>query len=128
MIVVPVKIPAGNDIHEYLKALIELHGLMGGVIIGIGGLEEAEVGYLDPSSGKYVSKKLEKTDTILEVTSLTGNYLVRPDGAISIHIHVNISTPAGVVGGHLLKSKVYPFLELFLFETGASVRDTFDHR
>lgn len=128
MIVIPVKIPAGYDVHEYLKTLIELHGLVGGVIVGIGGLEEAEIGYLDPSTGKYVSKRLEKSETTLEVTSLMGNYLVRPDGAVSVHIHVNLSTPSGVMGGHLLKSKVYPFLEVFLFETGASVRDTFDHR
>lgn len=112
----PLKIPEKNNVHDYLREYIITHDLKTGMIIGIGGLEYAEIGYFNPATRSYYSKELKASETILEVSSLIGNYIVKQDGAVSIHIHVTISTPSGAIGGHLLKGIAQPFLEVFLVE------------
>lgn len=126
--IVTVKVPLGSNVHEALREVIASKGLRGGVIVGIGGFEYAEIGYLDPATGKYVSRELRASETILEVTSMLGNYLVKPDGSISIHLHVTLATPSGVHGGHLLRGVAKPFIEAFLIEVGQGVLEVFTHR
>ncbi|MEM1638737.1 MAG: hypothetical protein QXJ69_01490 [Desulfurococcaceae archaeon] len=48
-----VKITEKNIVHDYLKEYILARGLRGGIIIGIGGLEYAELGYFNPTTRNY---------------------------------------------------------------------------
>lgn len=123
-----VRVPERATVHEYLRDYILANGLKGGIILGIGGFEYAQIGFLNVVSRSYTVKELKGVEEILEVAPIVGNYIVKPDGTVSIHIHVNISTAEGAIAGHLLKAIVNPFLELFLIEVGESVREVFTHR
>jgi len=123
-----LKIPRGSSILEYLEQVIRERGLRSGVILGIGGLERVEVGYYSPEKGTYERAEYRAGETVLEVTSMTGNYLVKQDGSISIHIHVNIATKDYVKGGHLVSGVANPFLEVFLIEANTDLSIIFSHR
>ena len=126
--VYPVKVPEKSNVHDYLREFIATRGLKGGVIVGIGGLEYAEIGYLNPNTRQYIVREFRADETILEVISLLGNYLVKQDNSISIHIHVTLSTPGSIQGGHLVKGIVTPFLEVFLLEGAENITNIFTHR
>jgi len=122
------KVPKGSSILEYLERAIRERGLKSGVILGIGGLERVELGYYSPEIGTYERAEYRAGETVLEVTSMTGNYLVKQDGSISIHIHVNIATKDYVKGGHLVNGVANPFLEVFLIEANIDLSIIFSHR
>jgi len=126
MRVVPVKVPEGADPHEFLREFISKEGLSGGLIIGIGGFEKATIGVFRGDT--YDVMEVEAfPGHVLEVASLTGNY-VSTDGAVSTHIHVVLARSHGeTYAGHLVRARVKPFLELFLIEYGDLTR-VFDHR
>jgi hypothetical protein len=122
------KVPKGSSILEYLERVIRERGLRSGVILGIGGLERVELGYYNPERGVYERAEYRAGETVLEVTSMTGNYLVKQDGSISIHIHVNIATKDYVKGGHLVSGVANPFIEVFLIEANIDLSIIFSHR
>jgi predicted DNA-binding protein with PD1-like motif len=122
------KVPRGSSILEYLERAIRERGLKSGVILGIGGLERVELGYYNPARGVYERVEYRAGETVLEVTSMTGNYLVKQDGSISIHIHINIASRDYVKGGHLISGVVNPFLEVFLIEAEIDLSSIFTHR
>jgi predicted DNA-binding protein with PD1-like motif len=122
------KVPRGSSILEYLERAIRERGLKSGVILGIGGLERVELGYYNPARGVYERVEYRAGETVLEVTSMTGNYLVKQDGSISIHIHINIASRDYVKGGHLISGVVNPFLEVFLIEADIDLSSIFTHR
>ncbi len=126
MRIIPVKVPEGADPHEFLRDFISKEGLVGGVIIGIGGFEKATIGVFRGDS--YDTMEIGAfPDHVLEVASLTGNYVVTKDG-VSTHIHVVLARSHGeIYAGHLVKARVRPFLELFLIEHG-DLTKIFDHR
>ena len=122
------KVPKGSSILEYLGKAIRERGLKSGVILGIGGLERVELGYYNPARGVYERVEYRAGETVLEVTSMTGNYLVKQDGSISIHIHINIASRDYVKGGHLISGVANPFLEVFLIEADIDLSSIFTHR
>jgi predicted DNA-binding protein with PD1-like motif len=126
--IIPVKMPERSVVHDFIKEFILTHNLRNGVIIGIGGLEYAEIGYYNPSTRTYSIRKLNAGETTLEVTSLLGNYIVKQDGSVSIHLHATLATQDNVVGGHLVKGVVLPFLEVFLIELDEDLLRVFNHR
>lgn len=125
-----LKIPEGSSFPEELEREIEKLGLKGGMVMGIGGFESLELGILNPTTREYAVNKYTSTDNVnLEGVSIIGNYFVRSDGKIATHIHVSIATGRGSsAGGHLIRGRVKPFLELFLIEVGEEVRRAFVHR
>jgi predicted DNA-binding protein with PD1-like motif len=127
-LIIALKVPEGVSIHEFISDVVSSRRLKGGLIIGIGGLDYAEVGYYSPTTREYIVTQLRASTTVLEVTSLIGNYFVKPDGSVSIHIHVNLATSDGVKGGHLIKGVAKPFLEVFLLEGGVDLASIFTHR
>lgn len=128
VVVYTVKIPEKNIVHNFLKEYIASRGLKGGIILGIGGLEYAEIGYFDPASRKYVTREIKASETVLEVSSMIGNYLVKQDGNVSVHIHVTLATLNNAHAGHLVKGVANPFIEAFLIELGNDVEKVFTHR
>lgn len=126
MRIIPVKVPEGEDPHKFLRGFISREGLVGGLIIGIGGLNNATIGVFRGDS--YDTMNIEAfPGHVLEVASLTGNYVVTEEG-VSTHIHVVLARSHGeTYAGHLVKGRVRPFLELFLIEYG-DLTKVFDHR
>lgn len=125
----PLKIEEGSEVKIAIESYVLSRGLRGGVVLGIGGLAEAQVGYFNPTTRAYwIEDVYPEEGKVLEVASLLGNYLVRSDGHVSVHLHVVISDGIKTRAGHLLKGVARPFLELFLLEIGDEVRGTFIHR
>ncbi|MEM1879087.1 MAG: DNA-binding protein [Desulfurococcaceae archaeon] len=110
------RIPEGSDVHGFLRDFIVQNKLRRGLIIGIGGLEYAEVGYFNPVTKSYSSVVVKADDTVVEVGSLLGNYVVDENGNVRIHVHVSLSKPGETYSGHLIKGVAKPFLEVYLLE------------
>jgi len=125
-----IKIPEGSLFPQALEEKIGELGLKGGLIVGIGGFESIELGILNPSTREYITTSYRSTEQFnLEGVSIVGNYFLRSDGKVATHIHVSVApNERTVVGGHLIRGKVRPFLELFLVEVGEEVREAFKHR
>lgn len=125
-----VKLSEGSVLPDALERVILSEGLKGGLIVGIGGFRQAEIGYYNPTTSTYLREVLNAgEEEILEVVSLLGNYLVRSDGNVSTHIHVALSVKdVGVKGGHLIKASARPYVELFIIEGGGDLRSVFPHR
>lgn len=125
----PLKVEEGSEVKSAIESYVYSRNLRGGVILGIGGFAEAQIGYFNPAAGAYWIEDVYPEDgRVLEVASLSGNYLVRSDGRVSVHLHVVLSDGAKVRAGHLLKGIARPFLEVFLIEIGDEVRGAFIHR
>jgi len=111
-------VPEGRDVIEFLEDEIKRLGLRSGTITGIGGLEEAVIGVYDGE--KYHEIKISpRQPFIIEVGSLLGNYGY-VGNRLRIHIHVVLATYTGegyrVYAGHLIRSRVKPFVELGIYE------------
>ncbi len=123
-----IKIPEGSDPIEYLRKVIKESGYRGGLIVGIGGMKWAKVGIFNGKT-YHVELIVAKEDRILEVAPLVGNFFIRPDGDVDIHVHINLGRDHGeVYAGHLVKAEVFPFLEVFLLESENEVSEVFSHR
>ncbi len=129
MRVIPVKVPAGADPITYLTREIDRLGLNGGAVTGIGGFKRVKIGVLKAGGG-YEVRELVATDKYyVEAAPLVGNYVRLPDGGVSIHIHAVVGREHGLTWcGHLVEGEVWPFLEIFLHESGPDVGKVFDHR
>ncbi len=118
MKLVKTRIPEGRDVHQFLEEEIKRLGLRNGAIAGIGGLSEAIIGVYDGE--KYHEIQIRPREPfIIEIGSLLGNYKNNDEG-LRIHIHVVLATYTEkgykVYAGHLIKSKVKPFVEVELYE------------
>ncbi|MGC8954327.1 PCC domain-containing protein [Desulfurococcus amylolyticus] len=128
MRIIPVKINEGDVVHRSIEEYIRRNSLKGGIITGIGGLMEAVIGFYSPESKTYLEKRIKSSGSVIEVASLQGNYLVKRNGEVSIHIHVVAGFENTTVAGHLIHGTAKPMLEVFLIEIGEVVGETFIHR
>jgi len=104
----------GEDVIQGLKDAIKKYGFDSGVILSvIGTLKEVKLHYfLGRSEGiTHVSHSGH-----YELTCGDGNFY-RNREEIMVHLHVNLSSPNEVFGGHLLRgSKVDATVQAFLAE------------
>ncbi len=78
-------------------------------ITGIGAIENATLGWLDPQRKMY---RLIPIDGQSEVLSLLGD-IASFDGKPVVHAHMVAGSPDGSVrGGHLIEARVWPTLEV----------------
>jgi hypothetical protein len=98
-----LRLERGEEIHESFVRFAEEHGLKGGVVQGLGAVENAELGYYDLDRRAYDRREVpERT----EILSLNGN-LCRRDGKPFLHAHVILMREDGsLVGGHLFRGTV----------------------
>ncbi len=98
------------------KNLEELYGIAGSnlvIIMGMGMLEDPELGYF---TGNGYEKKVFKGRW--ELLSLTGN-IVKGEPNPEIHVHAVLGGPDhNVAGGHLFAARVAVMNEIVLFITG----------
>src|SRR5262245_37605096 len=97
-----------------LTAAVAELGIEAGTIQVIGALQEAVVGYFDPTTEVYRNN----TTGHVEIASGLGNVSIR-DGQPFIHLHLVVSGPDGAaVGGHAQEGCVAFVVEAYVRALG----------
>ncbi|MCK5024401.1 MAG: DUF296 domain-containing protein [Thermoplasmata archaeon] len=106
---VALKLNHDEDLFQCLhKAIIDFNIKSGYVLMGIGMLRDAEIGYFDGT--KYFTKHLAEPH---ELVSMQGNISSKDE--IIIHIHCSLADhDHSLVGGHLNKGIVNIINEIFI--------------
>lgn len=103
----------GDEVLAGLTEFAEEKHLGASRITGIGAIESATLGWLDPQRKMY---RLIPIDHQAEVLSLLGDIALY-HGKPVIHAHLVAGYPDGTVhGGHLIEAHVWPTLEVIVTE------------
>lgn len=98
-----LRLDAGEEILESLRAFARERGIRSGALSGIGAVGETELGFFDPATREYVKLRFEGDH---EIGSLTGN-LSEMDGEPFPHCHAVIAGREFVAhAGHLFRGVV----------------------
>ena len=98
-----VRLDRGEAVIASLQAYVGERGILGGSIVGIGAVEEAEIGIYPPAERRYVKRTFRSAR---ELVSLTGT-ISRLDGRPFVHAHVVLSDEDfRAIGGHLFEARV----------------------
>jgi uncharacterized protein len=93
-----VSLERGEDLLDGLNRAVAELGIEAATLQVIGGLEEAVVGYFEPTSGQYLPTRTGH----VEICAGLGNISMR-DGQPFIHLHLVVSGPEGsAMGGHAM--------------------------
>ena len=127
-----VKLEEGEEVLETLKELLESQGVDAALIMGIGGLSEAVIGFYSPEERKYkVAEVKPREGMVIEVASIEGN-AVNTEKGVHVHLHTVLSIdPERTIAGHLVKGVVRPHMEVFVIEAlgrPGGVLEVFEHR
>jgi uncharacterized protein len=115
-----VILDSGEEAFAMLTKLANDAGITAASLTAIGAFENATVGWFDFEKKTY--KKIEIVEQC-EVLSAIGDVAVADDGKASLHVHVVLGLSDGTTrGGHLLKGKVRPTLEVILTDTPVQLR------
>lgn len=113
----------GDEICSRILDFARELNVSGASFTGIGALSEVTLGYFDPEQKKYLEISIREQ---VEVLSLAGNIALK-DGEPKLHAHIVVGKRDGSAhGGHLLRGKVWPTLELVLQETPGYLRRSLD--
>jgi predicted DNA-binding protein with PD1-like motif len=89
----------------------------------IGAFSEIVLGFFDPQRKTYREIPVREQ---VEVLALTGNF-TEEDGQARVHAHAVVGKRDGSAhGGHLLRAKVFPTLEVVATEMAAELLRQFD--
>lgn len=98
-----LRLDAGEEIVESLRAFARQHGVRCGAFSGLGACGETDLGFFDPATREYVTRRFEGDH---EIGSLTGN-LSEMDGEPFPHCHAVIAGRDFVAHtGHLFRGVV----------------------
>jgi predicted DNA-binding protein with PD1-like motif len=115
-----VVLETGEEAFATLTRFADATGISGASLTAIGAFESAVVGWFDFNTKSY--RKI-RVDEQCEVLSAIGDIATGDDGRASLHVHVVLGLSNGTTrGGHLLKGKVRPTLEVVLEEAPAGLR------
>jgi predicted DNA-binding protein with PD1-like motif len=113
----------GDEPVGELERFARDHGVTAASFTGIGAFEEVVLGYFDRGRKEYEEIPVREQ---VEVLSLAGDVAVA-DGEPKVHAHVVLGKRDGTAhGGHLLRGRVWPTLEVILTESRAELRKTHD--
>ena len=108
-----------DEVKESLLRFANENGLRGAQVAGIGAFSEVTLGFFDRKKKSYQEIPVKEQ---VEVLSFAGN-IAGKDGKPMLHAHVVIGKRDGTAhGGHFLKARVWPTLELIVTETPAHLR------
>ncbi len=108
---------------ESLMRFATENSLRGAQITAIGAFSEVTLGFFDRQEKSYREIPIKEQ---VEALSFAGN-IVEKDGKPMLHAHVVVGKPDGTAhGGHFLKGRVWPTLEMIIFETRAHLRRIHD--
>jgi predicted DNA-binding protein with PD1-like motif len=115
-----VILDTGEEAFTTLTNFANEAGITAASLTAIGAFESATVGWFDFERKTY--KKIEIAEQC-EVLSAIGDVAIADDGKASLHVHVVLGLSDGTTrGGHLLKGKVRPTLEVVVTDTPAKLR------
>ena len=98
-----VRLDRGEPVIASLQEYLGRARILGGSVVGLGAIAEAEIGYYDPVRRAYDRSRIPETRELL---SLVGS-ISRLDGRPFLHAHVTLGAPDhSVVGGHLFEARV----------------------
>lgn len=120
------RIRTGEDLAEAIKENVEKSGVKTGLLIAIGSLKSATLGYYKEGEYKYI-----RVEGPLEIASCMGNIAVDEKGEVIVHAHVVVTDEKGeAFGGHLMKdSPVGATAELVIIEAlGVNLKRVFDKK
>ncbi len=113
----------GDEVMAGLEAFAEAEGLSGAGFTAIGAFSDVTLGYFDWERKDYDQIEVEEQ---VEVLTLAGDIATK-DGRPAVHAHVVLGRSDGTaVGGHLLRARVRPTLEVMVTETPAHLRKRLD--
>ncbi len=108
-----------EEVKESLMQFASENKLRGAQITAIGAFSEATLGFFDRQRKSYQEIPLKEQ---VEVLSFAGN-IVEKDGSPMLHAHVVVGKRDGTApGGHFLKGRVWPTLEMIVMEIPAHLR------
>lgn len=108
-----------EDVTDPLLAFANEHGLAAAQITAIGAFSEVVLGYFDRQKKTYMEIPVGEQ---VEVLSFSGN-ITRVEGKCKLHAHVVVGKFDGSAhGGHFLRGKVWPTLEMVIAETPQHLR------
>lgn len=104
----------GDEAIASLQAFAAEHNLLASRLTGIGAFESATLGYFDWERRAYEPIEVDEQ---VEVLSLVGDIAL--DGSQpKVHAHVVLGRRDGsTIGGHLMRARVRPTLEVMLIES-----------
>jgi uncharacterized protein len=113
----------GDEPMAELERFAGQHELSAASFTGIGAFEEVVLGYFDRERKEYEEIPLREQ---VEVLSLAGDVAI-DEGKPKVHAHVVVGKRDGTAhGGHLLRGRVWPTLEVVLTEAPAELRKSHD--
>jgi hypothetical protein len=101
----------GDEVFSGLTQFAEENHIVAARITGIGAVQNATLGWLDPQSKTYRDISIDHQS---EVLSLLGD-IAMYQGKPAVHAHMVVGFSDGTVhGGHLLQAHVWPTLEVIV--------------
>lgn len=116
----------GEDLAEAIKQRAEKSGVKAGLIIAIGSLKTAVLGYYKEGEYKYI-----RLGGPLEIASCIGNIAIDEKGETIIHAHIVVTDEGGkAFGGHLMQGSIVgATAELAITEgLGLNLKRAFDEK
>jgi len=119
------RIDMNKEVTEEIIKIAEREGIRTARVEAIGGLSSVTIAYFNHTAKKYEEHTYEE---FMELTSLLGN-ITEKDGKVFLHAHVNLGRKdMTVLGGHLIKGRVFPFLEVVITQTENKAFRRYDER
>lgn len=112
-----LRVPMGADLLQFIEDYANKNNIKTGIILGLGAVQKAVIGYYDQPTKKYMEKAIDEP---MEIVNLTGN-ISRKDGKSMAHVHASFGKQDGaVVGGHLNRGTIVFACELKIIELSGS--------
>jgi predicted DNA-binding protein with PD1-like motif len=111
-----IVLDSGDEVAECLLAFAKEQRLSASQFTALGAFSEVVLGYFDWEKKDYLEIRIDEQ---VEVLNLTGDVALN-EGEPKLHPHVVVGKRDGTAhGGHLLKARVRPTLEVILTESPA---------
>lgn len=119
-----LRLDPGEEVVASLVAFAEEAGIQGGWISGIGSLDRAVLGFLDPRERVYLKRTFDER---MEIGHLGGNVGVTADGHPFVHAHAVLS-PRELLAytGHLHEARVGVVVEILVTALGGPLARVVD--
>ena len=116
---------AGETLPDSILRIAIKERIRTATLAGIGGVDRLTLGYYNRRTKRYEEHSY---NGFMEVTSLLGN-ITEKDGKPFLHAHGTFGRrDMGVIGGHLIRARIYPTLEFTLEPTTNKGLRKFDER
>ena len=113
------RIKPGQELASEISRYCRQNGISSGVVIGIiGSVEKARLNFLRELPGKYESVDFQGP---LEIVSAQGSVALK-EAELIVHVHIQLSSPDGCQGGHLVEARVFSTAEVVIGELDYQLR------